>query len=173
MSSRQARLIWLVFRPLIEFHRHLLLGRGLTGAGSRSGIAMPAQVHAGNDQDGGFTPDFSGSIVGLWHVVYTAGGSVFNETFDQWHIDGTEFEKCLAAAGYRKHLLWRVEADRGANSTPGSHRMDVHSRQHTSDRQRDFHSRRDQHALSRRQKLYRHLHLQDLRQYRCPSPAWK
>jgi hypothetical protein len=89
---------------------------------------LPAQVHAGNDQDGGFTPDFSGSIVGLWHVVYTAGGSVFNETFDQWHIDGTEFEKCLAAAGYRKHLLWRVEADRGANSTPASHRMDVHSR---------------------------------------------
>jgi hypothetical protein len=30
--------------------------------------------------------------VGLWHVVYTADGSTFNETLDQWHSDGTEFE---------------------------------------------------------------------------------
>ena len=31
-------------------------------------------------------------IVGLWAVVYTAGGATFNETLDQWHSDGTEFE---------------------------------------------------------------------------------
>jgi hypothetical protein len=37
------------------------------------------------------------SIVGLWHVVYTAGGSVFNETLDQWHSDGTEFENAYLA----------------------------------------------------------------------------
>ncbi|HET9743584.1 MAG TPA: hypothetical protein VFQ00_12600 [Terriglobales bacterium] len=65
---------------------------GLAGAGSKNAIAVPAQAHAGDDQDGGFAPDFGSSIVGLWHVVYTAGGSVFNETLDQWHIDGTEFE---------------------------------------------------------------------------------
>jgi len=34
----------------------------------------------------------SASIVGLWHVVYTAGGEIFNESLDQWHNDGTEFE---------------------------------------------------------------------------------
>ena len=47
---------------------------------------------AGNDQDDGFAPGRGSSIVGLWHVVYTAGGSTFNETLDQWHSDGTEFE---------------------------------------------------------------------------------
>ncbi|MGC2161680.1 MAG: hypothetical protein WA634_07225 [Silvibacterium sp.] len=34
------------------------------------------------------------SIVGLWHVSYTIGTTtdVFNETLDEWHSDGTEFE---------------------------------------------------------------------------------
>lgn len=34
------------------------------------------------------------SIVGMWHVVYTVGNTsnIFNETLDQWHSDGTEFE---------------------------------------------------------------------------------
>jgi hypothetical protein len=34
------------------------------------------------------------SIVGMWHVTYTIGNTsnVFNETLDQWHSDGTEFE---------------------------------------------------------------------------------
>jgi hypothetical protein len=32
------------------------------------------------------------SIVGLWHVIYTANDSVFAETLKQWHSDGTEFE---------------------------------------------------------------------------------
>jgi hypothetical protein len=40
---------------------------------------------AGHDFD--LSPD--AGIVGLWHVVYTAGGSIFNETLDQWHSDGT------------------------------------------------------------------------------------
>ena len=33
-----------------------------------------------------------GSIVGLWHVTYTAGGQLFYDAFDQWRGDGTEFE---------------------------------------------------------------------------------
>jgi hypothetical protein len=34
------------------------------------------------------------TIVGLWHVIYTnsADDSTFNDTFDTWHDDGTEFE---------------------------------------------------------------------------------
>lgn len=34
----------------------------------------------------------NGSIVGTWHVTYTAGGSPFGEAFIQWHGDGTEWE---------------------------------------------------------------------------------
>ena len=37
------------------------------------------------------------TIVGLWHVIYTAGGSTFNDTFDTWHSDGTEFESAYLA----------------------------------------------------------------------------
>jgi hypothetical protein len=33
------------------------------------------------------------SIVGLWHVIHTASdGSLFNETYDMWHSDGTDEE---------------------------------------------------------------------------------
>jgi len=42
------------------------------------------------------------TIVGLWHVVYTnsVDQSIFNDTFDTWHSDGTEFESSfLAPAG--------------------------------------------------------------------------
>ena len=39
-------------------------------------------------------------IVGLWGVDYTAGGKPFNQTLDQWHSDGTEFENAdLPVAG--------------------------------------------------------------------------
>jgi hypothetical protein len=65
---------------------------GLTGTGSKNPIRLPMLAQAGNDQDEGFFPGPGGSIVGLWHVVYTANGSTFNETLDQWHSDGTEFE---------------------------------------------------------------------------------
>jgi hypothetical protein len=42
------------------------------------------------------------AVVGLWHVIYTNGAdqSTFNDTFDTWHDDGTEFENAyLAPAG--------------------------------------------------------------------------
>ena len=65
---------------------------GLTGTGSKSPIRLPMLAQAGNDQQEDFGRDRGGSIVGLWHVVYTANGSTFNETLDQWHSDGTEFE---------------------------------------------------------------------------------
>jgi hypothetical protein len=45
---------------------------------------------------------FNPSVVGLWHVIYTnsADNSTFNDTFDTWHSDGTEFESAfLPSAG--------------------------------------------------------------------------
>lgn len=65
---------------------------GLTGVGAKSAIALPILAPAGAHQSKDFAPGLGPSIVGLWHVVYTAGGSTFNETLDQWHSDGTEFE---------------------------------------------------------------------------------
>lgn len=64
---------------------------GLTGPGPKNLIRLPMLAHAAGDQDDFGRPS-SPSIVGLWHVVYTAGGATFNETLDQWHSDGTEFE---------------------------------------------------------------------------------
>ena len=39
------------------------------------------------------------TIIGLWHVIYTnsADQSLFNDTFDTWHSDGTEFENAFLA----------------------------------------------------------------------------
>jgi hypothetical protein len=65
---------------------------GLAGAGSQSPIRLPMLARAGNDQDDVFAGALSDSIVGLWHVVYTADGATFNESLDEWHSDGTEFE---------------------------------------------------------------------------------
>lgn len=64
---------------------------GFTEAGSRSPIRLPMLAQAAGDQDD-FHPPSRPSIVGLWQVVYTAGGATFNQTLDQWHSDGTEFE---------------------------------------------------------------------------------
>lgn len=65
---------------------------GMTGKASATPMRLPMLGHAAGDQDDPFDPASGGSIVGLWHVVYTAGGATFNETLDQWHSDGTEFE---------------------------------------------------------------------------------
>ena len=63
---------------------------------SGSPIKMPMLAAAGGDEE--FSKDSRDPIVGLWHVVYTmSGGKVFNETLDQWHSDGTEFENAFLA----------------------------------------------------------------------------
>lgn len=67
---------------------------GLTGATTNTPVKLPLMAHAA-DLD--FSTPSNQSIVGLWHVVYTAGGSTFNETLDQWHSDGTEFENAWLA----------------------------------------------------------------------------
>lgn len=64
---------------------------GLMEPGSKGPIRLPMLAPAAGDLDD-FGPAARTSIVGLWHVVYTAGGATFNETLDQWHSDGTEFE---------------------------------------------------------------------------------
>jgi len=56
---------------------------------SRGSVALklPFLAQAGNQGAGG-----PATIVGLWHVTYTADGALFYEAYDQWHADGNEFE---------------------------------------------------------------------------------
>lgn len=65
-----------------------------TEIGSRSPIKLPILTQTANDPDG-FFPGSSDSIVGLWHVIYSTGTTTFNDTFDTWHSDGTEFESAF------------------------------------------------------------------------------
>lgn len=64
---------------------------GMSGLAAGSAIQMPMMGMAGSGQESSKEGDPS-SIVGLWGVVYTAGGKTFNVSFDDWHSDGTEFE---------------------------------------------------------------------------------
>jgi hypothetical protein len=73
--------------------------------GQRSAVRLPMLGQAANEE----WRDARDPIVGLWHVVYTAGGKVFNETLDQWHSDGTEFENAFLppAAGDICFGVWK------------------------------------------------------------------
>jgi hypothetical protein len=62
--------------------------------GVKASIKLPPATHADFDFPHPFEHP---TIVGLWHVVYTADGSTFNDTFDTWHADGTEFETAYLA----------------------------------------------------------------------------
>lgn len=58
----------------------------------------------------------SSPIVGLWHVIYTtSAGALFNNTFDTWHSDGTEFENAFLpiVAGNICEGVWK---ETGKNS---------------------------------------------------------
>jgi hypothetical protein len=68
---------------------------GLSEMRSGSGIKLPMLGQVAGEEESTFPGAFP--IVGLWHVVYTAGNAVFNETLDQWHSDGTEFENAFLA----------------------------------------------------------------------------
>jgi hypothetical protein len=83
----------------------------LSGLGSRTSIKLPMLAQAESDESASATSD---SIVGLWHVVYTAGGSVFNESLDQWHSDGTEFENAFlpVAGGNICFGVWKTVGTR-------------------------------------------------------------
>jgi hypothetical protein len=64
---------------------------GPAGLGSRSPIKLP-MLNLAQENDLSLVPGVNDSIVGLWHVIYTANGALFNESLDMWHSDGTEFE---------------------------------------------------------------------------------
>ena len=66
-----------------------------------AGIALAtAGIASSND-------DFQrGSIVGLWHNVYTSGGVTAFESFDQWHADGNEFEAADIQLGAMCQGTW-------------------------------------------------------------------
>jgi hypothetical protein len=66
---------------------------GFTGIGSAGAIKMP--MLQAESEALGASKGFDPSIVGLWAVTYTANGGVFNQTFDTWHSDGTEFESAF------------------------------------------------------------------------------
>jgi hypothetical protein len=51
-----------------------------------------------------------GSIVGLWHTVYTSGGVTAYESFDQWHADGNEFEVADTQIGAMCQGTWEMTA---------------------------------------------------------------
>ncbi len=84
---------------------------GFTGMGSSGAIRMP-MLQAGSEawED---SRDSKPSIVGLWGVIYTAGGAVFNQTFDTWHSDGTEFENAYlpVLAGNICEGVWKRTGD--------------------------------------------------------------
>jgi hypothetical protein len=80
-------------------------------------LAVPARPSAGIAlAPGGITSsndDFQrGSIVGLWHTVYTMGGATFFESFDQWHEDGNEFEAADTQIGAMCQGTWVKTAPR-------------------------------------------------------------
>src|SRR5271154_7577309 len=72
---------------------------GMPGLAPGSAIKLPMLGQAGSEASS-WSHASSPSIVGLWGVTYTAGGALFNQTIDQWHSDGTEFENAyLPVAG--------------------------------------------------------------------------
>jgi hypothetical protein len=78
----------------------------LPGQGSQSPIKLPILAQAEHN----IFDIPNDSIVGLWHVLYTAGGNKFNETFDTWHSDGTEFEAAYlpVEAGNICYGVWKT-----------------------------------------------------------------
>lgn len=102
MKSLQMKLLFV--SGLIRKHRltHALLASLAVSVVAFG--AAPAHASCGAPGNNSYNPSKfpmtaqrdpgSASIVGMWHVTYTVGdtSNVFNETLDQWHSDGTEFE---------------------------------------------------------------------------------
>jgi hypothetical protein len=65
---------------------------GLKGGAIKMPMVAGAALHVADSEDAKHGWDEKDSIVGLWHVVYTAGDSIFGVSLKQWHSDGTEFE---------------------------------------------------------------------------------
>ncbi|GGA60411.1 hypothetical protein GCM10011507_09940 [Edaphobacter acidisoli] len=99
------RLLSIGLSLLVLAAASLLPTNALAACGSFGAINSKGAARLPMLAAGGQLPDLGGwnrSIVGLWHVIYTESdnNSTFNDTFDVWHADGTEFESAyLAPAG--------------------------------------------------------------------------
>jgi len=112
---------------------------GATGLTPAIKLPIVAQAAAGFPSFEGGSP----TIVGLWHVIYTnsANQSTFNDTFDTWHSDGTEFESAYLAplggnmcvgvwkpTGYRSvtlhHIGWLFNASTPAATATNTFTVD-------------------------------------------------
>src|SRR3984893_18483241 len=116
------RTITNVFRALLgrrfrtAFLLLAVLGMLFAASGAKAGCAVPYKAGAApaipfisHNSDGESKEQEHGTIVGLWHVIYTGetdtnfppGGPfpptpfLFAETFKTWHGDGTEFENAF------------------------------------------------------------------------------
>lgn len=86
----------------------------VSASGARAGCAVPrtpiaARALPGSSPYAAEIPNLQEdddsrgpvTIVGLWHVTYTAGpaygGGPFGESLKTWHADGTEFEQAFLA----------------------------------------------------------------------------
>jgi len=89
----------MLFLLLVSTGAHAACG-SFGGSTVKSPIKLPMLGQADPDHYIAFR-DASSPIVGLWHVIYTnsADQSLFNDTFDTWHDDGTEFESAFLAPG--------------------------------------------------------------------------
>jgi hypothetical protein len=89
-------------QPFAKFATYMVLVIGLSAsafascgdvlsamAAGRAGVAIPTQAPQPNVQDSdakGTRP----SIVGLWHVLFTADGQTIQEAYQVWNQGGTE-----------------------------------------------------------------------------------
>jgi hypothetical protein len=114
----RAALALLAAAPLLALPGTANAACGRFGAlASNDSIKLPSLPHS----DIGFpAPILPGSfpVVGLWHVIYSTGSgsdtAIFNDTFDTWHGDGTEFESAFLAplGGNVCAGVWRPTGDR-------------------------------------------------------------
>jgi hypothetical protein len=74
-------------------------------AGPSAGIGLNSGQTAPSNQSGDDSQ--RGSIVGLWHTVYTSGGVTAFESFEQWYADGNEFEAADLQIGSMCQGTWK------------------------------------------------------------------
>jgi hypothetical protein len=91
-------------------HALAVLASNGAGIGLSSGRTTPSnQKDSHDDGDDDFR---KGSIVGLWHTVYTSGGMTVQESFDSWYADGNEFEAADFQLGAMCQGTWEKTAPR-------------------------------------------------------------
>ncbi|HUJ32593.1 MAG TPA: hypothetical protein VLY23_15025 [Candidatus Acidoferrum sp.] len=81
--------------------------------------AAPSMPFLGHQE--GNPSDEPATIVGLWHLIYTADdGSKFLESFKTWHGDGTEFENAFVPPS-GNNICYGVWKDLGHGSVKLHH----------------------------------------------------